>query len=193
MRQISICFILLLVSIPLVGQDFKIDTSERSFLLNFLQASEEELLTSLTSLTEEQWKHSPNPDTWSPAQCMSHILQAERGLFRNIQALLKSPSNFKEDLRSQDAWLIGKIADRGVKVKTPLPEQPEIMTKEEALQAFKNSREQIRAFLQDESLPLRGHIGKSPYGPADSYQLFLVIAAHSMRHKAQIDEVLSEL
>lgn len=193
MKQISFFFILLLISFQLPGQDFKVSESERLFLLNFLEASEQDLLAVIDPLTEEQWTYTPDGIAWSPAQCMSHILQAERGLFMNIQKLLNAPSNFKKDLSPRDAWLIGKIADRGVKVKTPLPEQPEIMTKEEALHTFKNSRKAIRKFLENEKLPLRGHIGKSPYGPADSYQLFLVIAAHSLRHKAQIDETLAEL
>ena len=193
MRQILISLIFFLVSIPLIGQDFRIDQGERSLLLNFLQASEEDLLSVIQPLSENQWTQTPDSESWSPAQCMSHILQAEQGLFKSIQMLLDSPSNYEKDLSPNDAWLIGKIADRGVKVKTPLPEQPAIMTKDEALLAFKNSRQKIRDFLKNESLPLRGHIGKSPYGPADSYQLFLVIAAHSLRHKAQIDEILAEL
>ncbi|MEM8888787.1 MAG: DinB family protein [Bacteroidota bacterium] len=193
MRQISILFLLLLNGFQLAGQDFGIDKSERKFLLNFLEASERDLISVIEPMTEEQWRSSAVPDSWSPSQCMSHILQAEHGLFSNIQMLLKTPANFEQDLSPNDAWLIGKIADRGVKVKTPLPEQPEIMTKEEALQALKKSRANIRAFLKDTELPLRGHIGKSPYGPADSYQLFLVIAAHSLRHKAQIDELLAGL
>jgi len=193
MRQISIFFILLLINFQLAAQDFRIDEGERQFLLDFLEASERDLISVIDPLTEEQWRSRANAENWSPAQCMSHILQAEQGLFANIQKLLKAPANFEEDLSPNDAWLIGKIADRGVKVKTPLPEQPEIMTKDEALQALKKSRSNIRDFLENTDLPLRGHIGKSPYGPADSYQLFLVIAAHSLRHKAQIDEILAGL
>lgn len=193
MKQISFFFSLLLISTQLIGQNFKVSESERIFLINFLEATEQDLIAVIDPLTEEQWMHSSTEKSWSPAQCMSHILQAEQGLFKNIQMLLRAPSNFEKDLSSRDAWLIGKIADRGVKVKTPLPEQPEPMTKEEAMLALKNSRQAIRKFLENEQLPLRGHIGKSPYGPADSYQLFLVIAAHSLRHKAQIDEILTGL
>ena len=122
---------------------------------------------------------------------MHHILTAEQGLFQNIKALLEQAPKDGSHLKKNDAWLIGKINDRGRKVKTPLDNHPEVMPREQAIAAFKNSREQIIEFLQNEQLPLRNHIGKSPYGPADTYQLFLVIAAHGLRHHAQILEVLS--
>lgn len=66
---------------------------------------------------------------------------------------------------------------------------PEALSKNEALNQFILSRKAIQKFI-DLDLPLRSHFGKSSYGPADTYQLMLVIAGHSMRHHHQMLEVL---
>ncbi|WP_299460665.1 DinB family protein [uncultured Microscilla sp.] len=170
-----------------------INTNEKAFLQNFLNVTETDLIKTILSIDKAIWNKQTNKDTWSMGQCMTHIIQAEKAILGQIKKTLKAPADNSTNLRHKDAWLISKIADRGRKVKTPLNNAPKALTQEESIAQLKQSRKTIKAFLANEDLPLRNHFGRSPYGKADAYQLFLVIVTHSMRHHAQMMEVMADL
>lgn len=175
------------------GSQGVINNSERVLLQNFLNITETGLIKTIQETPQKLWIQKPSAGQWSMSQCLTHILQAEKGLFMQIKKLLQQPANPALDLRDKDAWLISKIADRGVRVKTPLNNAPEPTKQEEGIVLLKKSRQAIKAFLENKDLPLRNHFGRSPYGKADTYQLLLVIATHSIRHHAQMQEVLKAL
>ena len=174
------------------AQTGTISAEEHKFITDYLKRSEADLSKLISSMDERLWSKKPSLEVWSPAECMEHVLLAESGLMKQIKTALNETAD-DDDLRSNDAWLISKISDRGVKVKTPLEPQEGSISQKEALNKLKASRKEILDFLQDESLELRTHYGSSPYGKADVYQLFIVIAAHSMRHTAQMQEILTAL
>ena len=177
----------------LMAQNGKITDDERKFIMDYLDVTQTNLIATINNLDEEKWSYRPSSGGWTVAECMKHILVAEEAVFGQLKNALKSEADNSMNLKNQDAWLISKISDRGVKVKTPLPPTEGFKTKKEAIEALQNSRKEIIKFLKNKDLPLRNHFGRSPYGPADAYQLLIVIAAHSMRHNAQIDEILTEL
>lgn len=166
---------------------------ERAMLVNFLQETEKNLADELREITQEQWTYRPADGGWTPAECMSHILLAELALFDQVRQALREPAKRELSTKHQDAWLIGKVSDRGTKVKTPLPPKEVDRSPQEMLAEFLEVRKDIDTFLQDKRLPLRHHFGRSPYGPADAYQIFLVLSAHTMRHHHQIKEVIAEM
>lgn len=163
---------------------------EKALLLNFLDNSETALRPTIKNTDKALWNKKPSANEWSMAQCLTHLLIAEQLLLKQVKAALQKPAKTEVDLRRNDAWLISKVADRGVKVKTPLNDQPAAISQAEGLKLLKKSRKVLKAFLSNESLPLRTHFGKSPYGAADCYQVFLVLATHSHRHHQQMLEVM---
>ncbi len=171
----------------------KISEEELTFLNDFMDASINELTETLNKVGEEEWNVQPQDGGWSAAHCMEHMLLAEIALFGQIKAALAEPANNEMSTRQKDAWLITRIADRGVKVKTPLPPKGNGKSKDQMLAELKAHRNEVKKFLKNRDLELRNHFGKSPYGPADCYQIFLVMAAHTLRHSAQINEVLNEI
>ena len=188
----SLLLLFSLVMVQLNAQEGTISTDEQKFLFDYLELTESNLLETVSMVDEESWLYKPKSGGWSLAECMDHIILAEAAVFEQLKEALQSEANAGLNTRNQDGWLISKISDRGVKVVTPLPPQGLFKSKDEMINAFARSRQQIRDFLADGQLPLRSHFGNSPYGPADAYQLALVIAAHSLRHHAQILEVLAE-
>lgn len=191
MRKYPILALLFaLSSTPLLAQSGKISKEERAFLINYLQTTQTELLTAVNEISKSEWLAKPADGGWSPAECMAHILMAEQAVFKQVKKALANAAG-TDDLKARDGWLLSKITDRGNKVKTPLPLVMKNSSKSEMLIAFKASRKSIYDFLANKKLPLRQHYGRSPYGKVDAYQLFIVIAGHSMRHTNQILEGLA--
>ncbi|MBX2874569.1 MAG: DinB family protein [Saprospiraceae bacterium] len=193
MRKYSLLSLLLAFGIfQVAAQSGKVSKEERSFLLDYLEVTQQDLLKTLNDLNETEWLSTPANDGWSPAECMEHIVQAEKAVFMQVKKALNEPAG-TDDLSARDGWLMCKITDRGNKVNTPLPPSGKELSKTKLIEAFNASRTEIFAFLEDKKLPLRTHYGKSPYGKADAYQLLLVIAGHSMRHTNQILETIALL
>lgn len=191
MRKYPILALLFALSFTtLMAQSGKISKEERVFLINYLQTTQAELVTTVSEMSESDWQAKPAEGGWSPAECMAHILMAEQAVFKQVKKALASPAG-KEDLKARDGWLLSKITDRGTKVKTPLPLVMNNSSKSEMLTAFNTSRKSIYDFLANKKLPLRQHYGRSPYGKVDAYQLLVVIAGHGMRHTNQMLEGLA--
>lgn len=191
MRKYPILILLFaLSSTASLAQSGKISKEERVFLINYLETTQTELLTAVNEIGESEWLAKPADGGWSPAECMAHILMAEQAVFKQVKKALANPAG-TDDLKARDGWLLSKITDRGNKVKTPLPLVMKNPSKSEMLVAFNASRKSIYDFLAHKKLPLRQHYGRSPYGKVDAYQLFIVIAGHSMRHTNQILEGLA--
>lgn len=191
MRKYGILSLILALSFgPLTGQSGKISKEERAFLVDYLKVTQQDLISTLHDLSETEWLAKPADGGWSPAECMEHIVQAEKAVFMQVKKALEAPAG-TDDLSARDGWLLSKIADRGNKVITPLPPAGREQSKTKLIEAFEASRSTIYSFLENKKLPLRTHYGKSPYGKADAYQLMLVIAGHGMRHTNQILETIA--
>lgn len=193
MRKYSLLPLALVFSlVQMSAQSGKISKEDRSFLVDYLEVTQQDLLHTLNDLSEAEWLAKPADGGWSPAECMEHIVQAEKAVFMQVKKALREPGG-SDDLSARDGWLMCKITDRGNKVNTPLPPSGKEQSKTKLIAAFNASRKEIFSFLGDKKLPLRSHYGKSPYGKADAYQLLLVIAGHSMRHTNQILETVAIL
>ena len=62
----------------------------------------------------------------------------------------------------------------------------------ETLQAFNSDRNKLAEYVQTTNDDLRNHIAKLPFGNIDTYQLVLMISAHTNRHTQQIEEVKAD-
>ncbi|MEM8969807.1 MAG: DinB family protein [Bacteroidota bacterium] len=190
MRTIIFCFMMTAI-FPAYSQDGTVSEFERTFLIDYLERTQSDMLELVTSLDEKTWSTKPSDGGWSVGEIVEHITSAENAVFGSIQEALAAPAQ-DMNLRKNDAWLLSKVNDRGVKVSTPLPTQESNKSKEEVLKEYKNTRAETLKFLSNDELPLRNHFGKALYGSADAYQLFLIIGGHNMRHTAQITETLDE-
>ena len=167
--------------------------SERLFIVDYLERTQYDLLQSLDSVDEKSWYQVPADGGWSIAQIVEHIVMAEQAVFNGAAEALKQSPEELMDLRANDAWLLSKINDRGRKVTSPLVPSGEMKSKETLIRRFKEVRANTLNYVQTTQDKVRAHYGTSPYGPADVYQLLMVIGGHNMRHNAQVLETLEEI
>jgi DinB superfamily len=186
--------ILLFAVTPLItAESGAMTEAERTYLIDQMVQSKNDMLASIDGLSAAQWKFKPAPDVWSVQECAEHIVRAEGLLFGMSQQVLKSPAvaRLETSNTAQDEKLVAKVKDRSVKGKAPeaLIPSGKFATPADAAQAFTEARDNSIAYAKSTSDELRTHIGKGPVGDMDAYQVLLLMAAHSARHTAQIREV----
>ena len=160
--------------------------NDMKLLLNYLDRTEREFLMTLDTMNIEIRNFKPNDNAWSVKEIVAHVVTANQGILSQVKIAMENNSQTVEDLSKNDAWLISKVSDRGVKVTTPLPAPDDSIAWETLTKSYKDNKQEITNFLANPNLELRKHYGRSPYGKADCYQMFLVLAAHNMRHHHQI-------
>jgi hypothetical protein len=179
-----------------VAGDGGMTPAERSYLVEQLEASRNNMLTSITGLSQAQWKFKPAPEVWSVAECAEHIILAEDYLFGASQQILRSPTVARPANSNAefDRKLVAGILDRSHKGTAPEPIVPsgKFATPEDAAREFTARRDKTIAYVQSTSDELRVHVAPGPLGPMDSYQFLLLLAAHSGRHTLQIKEVQAQ-
>jgi len=178
----------------LAAENGAMTDSERAFLIEQLEKSQKEFLTSIEGLTAAQWKFKPGPDRWSVAECSEHIILAEEFIRGGAQALLKSPpaDRLATANAEHDKKLAEMVADRTHKAKAPEPIAPggtKFATPDDAAKEFIARRETSLEYVKTTQDELRVHVTQGPVGPMDAYDLLILMAAHTSRHTAQIREV----
>ncbi len=126
---------------------------------------------------------------------MCTITLTSQGLWQMTEATLKEKTN--DTLKSQvkDEQFIKMVEDRNMKAQAPeefRPVKSPYHTLSETLDAFKADRNKLIDYIQKTNDDMRKHIAKMPFGSLDSYQLVLLISAHTNRHTQQINEVKAD-
>ena len=186
--------ILLVVSVVANLSASELDQASRKVLLDHLNQSSSEFLSSVKGLTAEQWNYKPAADVWSVAECAEHIALSE-DLLRDmvemkILTAAASPERVAER-KTLDEKVVKMITDRSFKAKAPEPLKPsgKFATPEAALQKFQESRKNTIALASSRG-DLCEHAGPhSVFKELDAYQWLLYTSGHTMRHTAQIQEV----
>ncbi len=193
--------ILLLLLLPVLLSSFGIlsktgiTEEERKFAVDHLTKTQEDLLNAVEGLTEAQLNFKATPDRWSVLECVQHITLTSQGLWQMTEATLKEKTN--DTLKSQvkDEQFIKMVEDRNMKAQAPeefRPVKSPYHTLSETLDAFKADRNKLIDYIQKTNDDMRKHIAKMPFGSLDSYQLVLLISAHTNRHTQQINEVKAD-
>lgn len=175
-----------------------ISQDERALLVTQFQETKDNLLKQVNGLSDAQMKFKPAPDRWSVADCLEHIVMAEKGIFGMEQNGVKQPANpdRRKEIKVKDEELIKMIGDRSQKHKAPEMMQPKgtFTTSAAAIQAFTEQRDKIIDYVKTTNDDLRNHVIDMPNGgaPMDAYQVLLLAASHSGRHTKQIEEVKAD-
>jgi hypothetical protein len=177
----------------LVAEGGAMSDVERSFLVEQMEKSKKDFLSSIEGVTAEQWKFKPAPNVWSVAECAEHIVLSEGYLFGAAQGMLKSevvarPATSTSETDQKLAVMVG---DRSHKATAPEPITPsgKFATPADAAKAFTQARDKSLAYARTTADDLRIHVTNGPVGTMDAYQMLLLMATHTGRHTAQIREV----
>jgi len=183
-------FLLALAALPLAAQPMT--QYERDFALSSLHASRKVFLDSITGLSAAQWKFRPGLDRWSIAEVAEHVALTEEFLTDYAQRLLKTPAvkDRKVD-PAADASILTRVQDRTDKATHPPETAPtgRYATPEAAAAAFKERRDRTLDYVRTSRDDLRFHVSGTGPEAMDAYQMLLMIAGHTDRHVAQINEV----
>ena len=190
---------LVLVAVAAIAMSFDRPTTtltaaERKYALDLLQGTKDDLLKKVKGLTAEQLNFKAEATNWSIAECVEHITLAETQLFEFAQTGLKEPADpsKRSEVKTKDDELVKMVADRSQKREAHETLKPtgKFGSFEATLADFKTQRDKHIQYIKTTPDDLRNHYNDFPFGKLDTYQTVLLMAAHSRRHTAQIQEVL---
>jgi len=175
---------------------------ERDHAVAELEGSKKAFLDATKGLSPAQWNFKAAPERWSVAECSEHIALAEGFIFGLVsERIMKAPANpeKRDAAMGKDELILNMMQDRSHKATAPEPIDPAkhgIMTPEEALKLFQESRAHTIDYIKTTQEDLRDHLFDHPVpaiGTLDGYQWILLISGHTRRHTAQILEVKADV
>lgn len=181
----------LLSATPVVAQtaEAKYD-KQKAF--TYLEETRAKFLKATEGLSEAQWRFKAGPDRWSIAEVAEHIALSESLILGMIEGqVLKGPAK-KPGEGITDEKLIAGVTDRTQKAQAPEVLKPtnKWPTREALVKDFIAARAKTMEWLKTTNEDLRAHVAPHPaFGPLDAHQWILLLAGHSARHTAQIEEV----
>lgn len=191
----------LLVAIAFISMSFtntgSLTDAERTFAVNLLQQTQENLLKKVSRLSPEQLNFKADTASWSIAECVEHIAVSENNLSGLTQMALKEPTDpsKRNEVKMSDEAIVKMITNRSTKFKAPETFKPtgKFGTYEATLKEFKTKRENNINYIKTTSDDLRNHYHDFPFGKLDAYQTILFMAGHSKRHTDQIEEIMKNI
>ncbi len=170
-------------------------SAERERAVAYLKETRTAVLDSTRGLTEAQWRHKPSPEAWSIGECVEHLAVVETGLLRALERIPSSPAATEEELVAalgKEEMIVKAVPSRGRRVKGPPHAMPKgEWTDPDALrERFTEVRERLIVFASTTTHPLRTRQFPHPFlGQLDGFQWLMFLAAHSERHRRQLEEV----
>ena len=171
---------------------------EREAALKLFQTTHDNFLKSISGLSQKQWTFKPAPDRWSVAETAEHITVSETTLMGLIQhPLMQSPAapEKREQVKGKDQVILERVPDRSHKAQAPEILRPtgRWATEADLTKAFEDARKANMEYVRTTNDDLRDHFYDHPaFGTLDGYQWLLLLATHSARHTAQIEEVKAD-
>jgi hypothetical protein len=171
---------------------------ERDLLLEMLVSSQRRLIAATVELGLNQWTFAPGPERWSIAQCAQHLTLSEDALLGIVRKqVLEAAANpgAAATARGRDGVVVGAMRDRSQRHKTFDFLVPQTIASSPA--AFINSllvkRAETMQYVRESGDNLHHHFAPlGPLGDLDGYQWLLLLASHTDRHVAQMEEVKTQ-
>ena len=191
-RTTAAALLAVMLAAPALAQDAAAAKYDRQKAYAYLDETRAKFLKSIEGLSEAQWKFKAGPDRWSIAEVAEHIGLSESLILSMIEGqVLKAPAK-KPGEGITDEKLIAGITDRSQKAQAPEVLKPvnKWPTREALVTDFIAARAKTMEWLKTTNEDLRAHAAPHPaFGPLDGHQWILLLAGHSARHTAQIEEV----
>ena len=168
--------------------------TERDFLLKNLEESRDVFLRSFDGLSEAQLHFKPQPDRWSIADCIEHIVLSEVTMYAKATQGAPNPNGDSLDPEKYERFTTAVVARRR-RVEAPEPMRPanQFASVDVARSHFLAQRERAIAYARECSEDLRHLFAQHPLlGEIDCYRFLLLLALHPARHAMQIEEIKSD-
>jgi hypothetical protein len=172
-----------------MGQWTRVTEEEKREMLAELAAGTEALLKALDGLTDDEARRSPSPDCWSVLACVEHVALVEEYLLGRLREAVDSERMPNPE---REARIRRWGANRSRRVPAPEMVVPagRFATIEDAVRAYRSSREETIRYTQESRGDLRAAITTHPvFGKVNCYEMLLMMAIHPRRHASQIEDV----
>jgi antitoxin component of RelBE/YafQ-DinJ toxin-antitoxin module len=183
------------LAMPQAAAQKGLSQKDRDAGTKYLEETRARFLASIDGLSDAQWTYKAGPDRWSIAEVAEHIAISESTILGMVtDQILKTPEVPADPGRPTDEKVIQTITDRSSKAQAPEMLKPTNRwpTRASLTKDFEASRQRTIDYLKTTKDDLRGHARAHPaLKTIDGYQWVLLLAAHSARHTAQIEEVKS--
>ena len=163
--------------------------AERTFALQQLSDSRERMLLLLQGLSPDQLVYRSQPERWSIAENVEHVLVVEKRLVIAIEKLLQEPPCFSKQCSLDDAEVLRQVGTVVQRIEAPPHALPKMRWPAETLpHEFATVRQRTRDFASTTNGDLRRQfMPHFLFGELDCYQWLLLIGAHCHRHSAQCE------
>ena len=170
---------------------------ERRFAKDHLKETRKELVKTVSGLSAAQLTFKADSTRWSVEDCLKHIAMSEIEIWKSVtDGLFQAPNPEKRaEIKITDDQIIKGLLDRSTKRQAAENLQPKNTTYKsaaEALTSFKENRNKLINYIDDTQEDMRNHVINFPLGLIDTYQLVLLISAHSGRHTLQIKDIMAD-
>ncbi len=181
---------------PATGADAQLTAADREQLVELLEDGRDRLLTAVAALDDAGWNYKSSPERWSPAEIVEHLYKSE-GLFGGTleQTLAgKADPEWKSKTGGRTATLRSMMLNRTQRAQAPEPIKPVgEMTRLELIQGFAEARAKIIEFTTTTNKAIKEHVTEfGPFSAVNGMQLVVLRGAHTLRHFAQLEEVLAD-
>ena len=162
--------------------------TERQHLVAHLEMTAAWLANEVTGLTPAQIAFQPDPNAWSIAQVVDHLVVVAPIYWRDLQAALERPAGARNSAMS-DADVLWYGIDRTRREQAIPGERPagDLRDMPAALATYRKHHDRLLQYIRTTSDDLRGHIVQRQ--GCDAYQWALLISTHEQRHILQIREI----
>jgi hypothetical protein len=204
-RVIALC--LVLFAFPFAGSAENpspaMTDEEVARLIEDLNVAQDTLMGLISGMTDEQWTFKPNPDRWSVAECVEHIVRTEEAILGGIQAIMAgqrdpewySRTNGKNELLRQ-AVLTRNPGGAGSTFKAPYEVSPtEHWDRAQGIREFYAAHGAVRAFVETTPREVKNVTMMNPFpeiGWLNAHDWLTLTALHVRRHSLQIAEVQAD-
>lgn len=156
-----------------------------------LESARAELVTLVSSLSEEQARTRPAPDRWSVLECMEHVSFVERRFLGMVKASEPGAPVARDAAR--ESALKHRVEDRSNRRVAPEFVRPtgKYASLPEALADFNAAREETLRFAAEQGANLLTRSASHPVlGPMNGVETLLLIVGHGRRHTEQMREAM---
>jgi hypothetical protein len=166
-------------------------TTERQHLVAHLEMTAAWLSDELDGLTPAQANFRRQPEAWTIAEVLDHLIVVAPIYWQDLQAALKQPRGTRRSAMS-DADVLWYGIDRTNREQAIPGERTGGLVRDlkTGLDAYRKHHDRLLQYIKTTDDDLREHIVQRQ--TCDAYQWALLISTHEQRHILQIREIKAD-
>ena len=164
-------------------------------ILKKLDGAQKRLLRAADAVPAESWNTPPREGAWSAAEVIAHVITIERTVIAAVVRILKKEPK-QTPLLKRFRLPIVFAERRFVRLKTPIPVDPQLLREKEVMLAeLQEVRGHTLAVIEkNRDRDLRVYRWQHPFlGSLNAYQWFVLLGSHQIRHEKQIRDIAARL